>query len=340
MERNLRFAIIGAGFWAPYQLAGWLELSGVELAAVCDINREKAARLAAASGAAVYTDAGHMLREERLDFVDIITSPETHAGLTALVAAVGLPVICQKPMSTDLNTAREMVENCRAAGVPLFIHENFRWQTPIRRFKALMDSGVVGRIFKARVTYCNSYPVFDNQPFLAELEQFILTDIGVHILDVARFLFGEAEALYCLTQRVNPRIKGEDVANVLMRMRDGLHCYTEMSYASHWEHARFPQTYVLAEGEGGAIALGPDHAIRVTSAGSTTQEIATPPLYAWSHLDYALIHSSIVETNRDILRAIRGEGAAETTGEDNLKTLELVYGCYRSATLGKVVVLG
>ena len=47
-------------------------------------------------------------------------------------------------------------------------------------------------MFRARVTYSNSFPVFDNQPFLKELEQFILTDIGTHILDTARMLFGEA----------------------------------------------------------------------------------------------------------------------------------------------------
>ena len=56
----------------------------------------------------------------------------------------------------------------------------------------------------------SGFPVFANQPFLKELEQFILTDLGSHTLDTARFLFGEAESLYCQTRRVHPDIKGED----------------------------------------------------------------------------------------------------------------------------------
>ena len=64
-------------------------------------------------------------------------------------------------------------------------------------------------------------------------------DIGSHVLDICRFLFGEANSLYCLTQTVNATIKGEDVANVLMEMSNGIHCYAEMSYASILEKEVF-----------------------------------------------------------------------------------------------------
>ncbi|RXM20870.1 gfo/Idh/MocA family oxidoreductase, partial [Citrobacter sp. AAK_AS5] len=86
---------------------------------------------------------------------------------------------------------------CRRVAVPFLVHENWRWQTPLRALKAVLDRGVIGRVFRARLTYSNSIPVFENQPFLRELEQFILTDIGTHILDTARMLFGEAESVYC-----------------------------------------------------------------------------------------------------------------------------------------------
>jgi predicted dehydrogenase len=157
-------------------------------------------------------------------------------------------VICQKPMAPDLATARRLVALSREKGVPFYIHENFRWQAPIRRLKAILDAGEIGPVFKARVSFCSAFPVFDNQPFLAELDQFILTDIGSHVLDIVRYLFGEAKTLHCLTRRVNPKIKGEDVANVLLEMTGGVHCYTEMSYASLLERETFPQTLVLAEG--------------------------------------------------------------------------------------------
>ena len=100
-----------------------------------------------------------------------------------------------------------MVNICREAGVNLFIHENYRWQAPIRRFKEIMDSGVIGKPFKARVSFLSGFPVFDNQPFLAELDHFILTDMGSHILDVTRYLFGEVETLWCQTRQYQSRYK-------------------------------------------------------------------------------------------------------------------------------------
>src|SRR5690606_30298126 len=114
----------------------------------------------------------------------------------------------------------DMVRICKDANVSLFIHENWRWQSPIRKVKQLLDSGILGNVFKVRVSFCSGFPVFDNQPFLADLDEFILTDIGSHILDVCRFLCGEADSLYCHTARVNPKIKGEDVANVFMKMKN------------------------------------------------------------------------------------------------------------------------
>jgi hypothetical protein len=50
-----------------------------------------------------------------------------------------------------------------------------------------------------------------------------------------------------------------------------------------------------------------------------------------------LIHSSIVECHRNLLGSLRGECEAETTGEDNLRTLELVFAAYESAETKTVV---
>jgi predicted dehydrogenase len=206
--------------------------------------------------------------------------------------------------------------------------------------KELMSSNVIGKVFKARVTFCSAFPVFENQPFLAELDEFILTDIGSHILDTCRFLFGEAETIYCQTATVNPRIKGEDVANVMMRMKDGITCYAEMSYASILEYEPFPQTFLLIEGEHGSIQLTKNNAIHVTSRKGTEVFTASPKMYRWLDPEYALVHSSIVDCNRNILRALQGEGQAETTGADNLETVRLVHAAYASARDNKIIEIG
>jgi predicted dehydrogenase len=337
----LRFAIAGTGFWARFQLAAWRELEGAMCVALYNRTRGKAEALAREFGVpAVYHDAEEMLRCEELDFLDIITDVATHSRFVRLAAERRLPVICQKPMATSLEEAQRMIAGCRSAGIPLFIHENWRWQTPIRRLKAELADGRIGAPFRARIQYCTSFPVFDNQPFLKEIDQFILTDMGSHILDVARFLFGEAEALYCRTHRIHKDIRGEDVATVLLTTKGGTTVTCDISYASRTEHERFPETYIFVEGTKGSLELGPDYWIRVTTAEGTHARRHPPPRYAWADPAYDLVHSSIVPCNADLLKALQGRGKAETGGEDNLRTVQLVFAAYESARTGHVVEVG
>lgn len=338
---RLRFAILGTGFWARYQLEGWREITGAECVAVYNRTRGKAEALAKEYGIpAVYDDAEAMLERERLDFVDVITDVGTHRRFVELAAAHRLAVICQKPMAATFADAGAMVSACRAARVPFLVHENWRWQRPLRELKRALASGVIGRVFRGRIDYCNSFPVFENQPFLRELKQFILTDIGSHILDVARFLFGEASQLYCRTHRVHEAIQGEDVASVLLTMGGGATVTVNLSYASRLEQDRFPETFVTVEGSQGSVELGPDYWLRVTTAEGTAARRLPPPFYPWADARYALVHSSIVPCHANLLEGLRTEGRAETTGEDNLKTMELVFGAYESAETGNVVGLG
>lgn len=337
----LRFATIGAGFWAGYQVAGWWELEGAECVAVCNRTRSKAEQLARRFGVpGVYDDAAEMLDRERPDFVDVVTAVETHDGFVRLAAERGVPVICQKPMGRTLAEAEGMVAACRAAGVPLLVHENWRWQAPIRQLKRILDEGRIGTPFRARIDFVSGFPVFENQPFLRDAEQFILADLGSHILDVARFLFGEAESLHCLTDRIHADIAGEDVASVTLRMGGSTTVVCAMSYAgTPLERERFPETFLFVEGDRGSLELGPDYWVRLTNEEGTLAKRYPPPFHAWADPAYALVHASIVPCNADLLRALRGEGAAETTGEDNLRTARLVFAAYDSAARGEAVRL-
>ena len=339
--KELRFAVFGAGFWAPFQLEGWEEVGGAKCVAVYNRTRSKAERLAERFGIpSVYDDAQALLSEEKVDFVDIITDVNSHSPFVRLAAQHKLPVICQKPLGPSLEEAREMASACRDASVPLFVHENFRWQTPIRALHQTIGSGTIGNVFRGRIQYANSFPVFDNQPFLKELDRFILTDMGTHILDVARFLFGEARSVYCRTHRVNPTIKGEDVATVLLATVGGATVTCELSYASRTEDERFPQTYAFVEGDRGSAVLGLDYWVRTTTAEGTHARRYPPPRYAWADPQYDVVHASIVDCNRNLLGALRDGKIADTTAADNLQTLELVYAAYESAEANRVVEVG
>ena len=145
----LRFAIFGTGFWARFQLAAWREVGGVECVAFYNRTRHKAEALAREFGVpAVYDDAATLLDNETLDFVDIITDVDSHSTFTLLAASYQLPVICQKPMAPAPAVAREMVAQTNAAKVPFFVHENFRWQTPLRALKQYLDQGQIGTPFR------------------------------------------------------------------------------------------------------------------------------------------------------------------------------------------------
>lgn len=336
-----RFAMLGAGFWSRFQLAAWRELGGVECVAVCDRVRRKAEERAEEFGVPrAYEDPEELLRREQVDFLDVVTSPETHAELVLLAAERKIPVICQKPMALSLAEAGRMVSACREGQVPFFVHENWRWQTPIRGLKRVLDEGRIGRPFRARITMVSGFPVFINQPFLKELEEFVLTDVGTHVLDVARFLFGEADQLSCQIQRVHADIKGEDVATVMMKMQTGTTVVCELGYAENFlERDRFPETFVFVEAERGSAELAPDFWVRVTTQHGTHARRVPPPRYAWADPAYAVVQSSIVACHANLLAALRGEGQAETTGEDNLRTLRLVFGAYDSARRGEVIRL-
>lgn len=336
---SLRFGMFGAGFWSYYQLAGWKELSGAECVAICDRVRAKAEARARDFGIPrVYDDPEEVFEKEKLDFVDIVTSPETHSELVHLAAARKVAVICQKPMAMAYAEAEAMVSVCRSAGVPFFIHENWRWQRPFRELERILDEGRIGPVFRARLRMVSGFPVFKNQPFLAELEEFVLTDVGVHVLDAARFLFGEAETLHCQIHRVHPNIRGEDVATVIMRTRGGVTVVTELGYAENYlEDDRFPETLVFIEGSKGSIELAGNFWIRVTTEEGTFAKRYPPPVYSWVNPAYAVVQTSIVDCHANILQALEGKGPAETTGEDNLKTLRLVFGCYESARAGKAI---
>ena len=338
---KLRFAVFGAGFWTPYQLAGWREVGGVECVAIYNRTESKAEAVARQFGIpAVYDDAERLLAEVRPDFVDNITEVGGHKPLSLLCARHRIPCICQKPMAGSLKDAREMVAAFARARTPFFVHENWRWQTPMRKLKELLDDNIIGTPFRARFTMVSGVEPWKNQPALKDLTQFILTDLGTHLLDMARCCFGEASSVYCQTHRTLPKLlKGENVATVMMDMGPARTTVTcELAYAgTPLEQECFPETLAFVEGPDGSIEVAANYWIRITTRGGTVSRRYPPPRYSWANPQYEAAHASIVPCCADLLKGLRGPAKAETTGADNLETLKLVFAAYESAKTGKAV---
>ena len=341
--KPLRFAIFGAGFWARVQLAAWREVGGVECVAIYNRTRDRAEAFARDMGVpAVYDDAEKLLREVKPDFVDNITEIGGHKPLSLLCAKHRVPCIVQKPMAASLADTRQMVSAFAKAKTPFFVHENWRWQTPMRALINTLRSDVIGTPFRARLSFLSGFDVWANQPALRDLEQFILTDLGVHLLDTARACFGEASSVYCQLHRtLAPSVKGDNVATLLLSMgKAKTSVVMEIAYAkTPLERECFPQTLVFVEGPLGSIEVTDDYWLRVTTKQGTHSRRHAPPRYAWADPSYDLSQSSMVPCHRDLLAALRGQRSAETTGADNLRTMELVFAAYDSARRDAVVKL-
>jgi predicted dehydrogenase len=126
----------------------------------------------------------------------------------------------------------------------------------------------------------------------------------------------------------------------MLRTRNGATVTVEMGYAENYlERDRFPETFIFSEGSLGSLELAPDFWLRTTTKDGTHARRIPPPRYAWANPAYDVVHSSIVPCHENILCGLRGEGEIETSGEDNLRTVRLIFAAYESAARGAAVAV-
>ncbi|RJL20419.1 Gfo/Idh/MocA family protein [Paracoccus siganidrum] len=331
----LKGALIGCGFFARNQMHGWAGIDGVRITALCDRDEARRAETAARFGVRRhYADAAEMLAAEDLDFVDIATTVAAHRPLVEMAAAAGLHAICQKPFAETMTDARAMVAAFDRTGKVLMVHENFRWQSPVRAAIEEVRAGAVGRPFFGRVSFRSGYDVFSGQPYLATDPRFIIQDLGIHILDIARALFGDVANLSATTRRINPRIRGEDVATILLEHAGGATSVVDCSYATRRQPETFPQTLLEIDGDAGTLRLEAGYRLVIQKNGTEETRDVSPPLLSWAERPWHNIQESVQTIQQHFVDCLRDGVQPETSGHDNLKTLELVEAAYRSAAEG------
>jgi predicted dehydrogenase len=337
---TLRGGLIGCGFFAVNHMHGWRDAKGAEIVAICDRDPERLKAVGDQFGVEKrYADAAEMMTKEKLDFVDIATTVNSHRALVELAASRKLPTICQKPFAPTLADAKAMVESCRKAGVPLMVHENFRWQSPIQAVKAVIDSGEIGDPFFGRISFRSGFDVFSGQPYLAEGKRFIIEDLGIHILDIARFLFGDVATLTARTRRINPEINGEDVATMLLDHDNGITSVVDCSYATKLAVEPFPETLVEIDGTEGTLRLAQGYRLTVTGRSGTTERDVSPQLLPWASRPWHNIQESVAAIEQHWADCLKAGRETSTSGADNLKTFALVEATYAGAESGKPVQL-
>ena len=248
----VRIAIVGCGFWSQYQVAAWQELQSIRIVAVCDPDESRAIRLARELGdVKVHSSAEAMFAAERIAAVDVITPVETHPAMVRLAAARGVAVICQKPMAPNFAEAEQMVIACGKANVPFLIHENWRWQTPVRALKRSLMTFDFGRVIRARLDFLTGFSVFDN-PFVPGMaSRGNLSNLLSNLLPLLVLALGQTVVL--ITAGIDlSMVAVVGVCSVL-----GAWTMTETQYVGLMpEHAMaVPAAIVVMVGAGGAIGF-------------------------------------------------------------------------------------
>ena len=331
----MRGALIGCGFFAQNHLEAWRDMraDGVELVAVCDRDGTAAHAAAAQFGIPrTYRDAAELVADEALDFIDIATRMDSHEALVRLAISHGIRTIVQKPLAPDWAACVRIVEAARRAGVRIAVHENFRFQAPMRRVREVLASGAIGEPSWARIAFRTGYDVYRTQPYFHDEPRLAILDVGIHMLDLARVFLGEVEHVSCETQRRNARNRGEDTATMLLRHRSGAVSTVECTYEAKAVPDPFPQTLLTVEGARGSVKVHEDFRMVTTADGEGGEtSIRSAPL-PWTREPWHVAQESVLNTQRSIISAWREDREAETSGADNLKTFALVEAAYRAAT--------
>jgi len=334
-----RGVLIGCGFFARNHMHAWADIPDARIVGVCDLDPAKAARFARDFGADAFTDAAAMLDDLRPDFVDIATTVPAHRPLVELAAPRTGLVICQKPLAETLADARAMVAACERAGIPFLVHENFRWQAPFRALGAALTAGQIGAPQFLRLSFRHGFDIYANQPYLAQVRDLALTDVGLHLFDLARFLLGNVVSVACQTQRLNPRITGQDAFTALLRHQSGAASSVECSFHSAYAPDPFPQTLAVLEGTKGTLELAAGYRMTLHRDGQATCTDVEPAIPVWGERPWHLVQDSVLALQTHAVGVLAGRAVPQPSGAHNLETLAVTRAAIHAAESGSTVNL-
>ena len=336
-------AVLGAGYFAALHHDGWARLPGARLVAVADRDRDRAERAAHPHRARAFADVEAMLARARPDVLDICVPPDGHAeAIRAGLAADVSMIVCQKPFCRDADEARAVAAEARTAGIPLAVHENFRFQPWWRAIRAAVAEGAVGdpldASFRLRPGDGQGADAYaDRQPYFRTMPRLLVHETGVHFVDVFRFLLGEAEAVTARTRRLNPAIRGEDAAIVVTEHGGGAQSVFDGNRLLDHDAADRRRTMGegLVEGTGGTLLVDGSGAVTLRRAGSRATRTV---LAAEDHARFG--GDCVHHLQAHLLRHLAGRGPLENGAEDYLPVLATEAAIYRSAAEGRRVALG
>ena len=334
--------VAGAGYFAGFHLEAWHRLAAEGRVVLGGLAEPDDGRRAAAvarweirdSG----PDAGALIDQLKPDLLDIATPPATHLALVRLAAAAGIACICQKPVAPTYDEAETLVAVAEAAGIPLAVHENFRWMPWYAEMKRCLDGGLIGTPHSVSVRMRpgdgqgpDAY--LSRQPYFQTMARFWVHETAIHFVDTFRYLFGEVTSVSALLRRLNPVIAGEDAGYILLQFGDGPTALidgnrlndhaarnTRLTMGEHW-----------LEGSNGVMRLDGDGRLFWKPHGGA--EVAHA--YDWDDRGFA--GDCVYRQQRHLLDAFTEDRAPANTGRAYLRNYAIEEAIYRAHAEGRRV---
>ncbi|CTQ50210.1 Gfo/Idh/MocA family protein [Jannaschia donghaensis] len=273
---TLRVGLIGLGYFAQFHRSAWERMDDVILSATCDADPDKGAD---------FTDLCAMLTSGRFDILDIAGPPPMHAAaIRAALPRSPRVIICQKPFCTSLEEAEAVTAEAEAAGVPLLVHENFRFQPWFRAMKQALNAGRIGTLrnltFRMRTGDGQGPDAYlARQPYFQTMPRLLIHETGVHYIDTFRYLLGDPTGLYADLRRLNPAIRGEDAGHLIFDYANGARAMLDGNRLLDFDTDDTRRTFgeALLEGDAGTIDLRGDGMVTLRAFGSQDRKTLLEP---------------------------------------------------------------
>lgn len=336
----LRFGLIGASAIAKKHVAALGRIPEARIAAVCDLDPERALPLAETFGVSAYTDYREMLAREQLDVVSVLTPSGSHARIALDVAASGRHVVVEKPMALLLDEADMQLRACAEFGVRLFVVLQNRFSRPVQLVRQALEQRRFGKLVSGsvRLRWCREQSYYDARPWRGTWARDggVFCNQACHHLDLLQWMLGDVESVMAMKATRLVSIEAEDTGAAILRFTNGALGIVEATTA--WRPQDLEGSFSLC-GEHGSVEIGgfvvdqlrhwqfadprPDDAARV--AAHTTN----PAAFAWQHEQFL----------RDVVQALITGRPALVEAAEGRRTVELINAIYESAETGREVFL-
>jgi len=331
-ETPLTVVLTGCGKMSGAWLKAALELPGVTVTGLVDVNEEAARGRAAEFGladAVIGTQLGAVLGEVRPDIVFDCTVPEAHTDVTLEALRYGCHVLGEKPMADSIENARRAIAAAQVAGKLYAVMQNRRYDRRIRRLRAFLESGAIGPL---TTLHSDFFIGAHFGGFRDHMEHVLLLDMAIHTFDMARFISGaDPVSVYC--KEWNPAGSWYDhhaSAVAVFEMTGGI-VYT---YRGSWASEGLKTSWEAewrGIGRKGSVTWDGFDAFRAEAVAETGEfmsrvesvELPEPPEGTKEGGHRGLIH--------DFIRCVRTGDTPETVCTDNIKSLAMVFGAIESA---------